>query len=96
MKIQEEYKKKLVSAEEAVKVIKSGDLIDWSSFNGQPVVLDQALAARKENLTTFTFASQVLGLSREGNVSTSSITPAYECYERNHDRNSAIYPGCFS
>ena len=44
------YKAKLVSPEEAVKVVKSGDWVDYGSFTGQTVALDKALAARKEEL----------------------------------------------
>ncbi|NLX02888.1 MAG: acetyl-CoA hydrolase [Syntrophomonadaceae bacterium] len=44
----EEYKRKLVSAEEAVKVVKSGDIVDYGFFCGKPVVCDQALAKRTE------------------------------------------------
>ncbi len=45
-----EYQSKLVSAAEAVRVIKSGDWIDYGSMNGQIVSLDQALAERKDEL----------------------------------------------
>lgn len=45
------YESKLVSAEEAVKVVKSGDWVDYSFCLGQPVALDKALAARKDELT---------------------------------------------
>lgn len=45
------YKEKLCTAEEAVKSVKSGDWIDWANFNGQPVELDKALAARKGELS---------------------------------------------
>lgn len=44
------YQAKLVSPEEAVKVVKSGDWVDYGSFTGQTVALDKALAARKEEL----------------------------------------------
>jgi len=44
------YKEKLVTADEAVKKVKSGDWIDWAMFNGKPVELDKALAARKDEL----------------------------------------------
>ncbi|HPJ33557.1 MAG TPA: acetyl-CoA hydrolase/transferase C-terminal domain-containing protein [Spirochaetota bacterium] len=44
------YKEKLCSAEEAVKAVKPGDWIDWANFNGRPVELDKALAARKDEL----------------------------------------------
>jgi len=46
----DEYRSKLVSAEEAVKVVKSGDWIDWGQTLSNPVALDAALAARKEEL----------------------------------------------
>jgi len=57
--IQAEYKKKLVSAEEAVKVVKSGDWIDYSHNIGQPIALDKALAARcdEADLTGLKFRS---------------------------------------
>lgn len=45
------YKEKLRSAEEAVSFIKSGDWVDYGMFNGKPVACDQALAARKEELS---------------------------------------------
>ncbi|KAA8674952.1 acetyl-CoA hydrolase/transferase family protein [Clostridium sp. HV4-5-A1G] len=41
-----EYKKKLVSADEAVKVIKSGDRVHYGLFNGLVFDLDRALAKR--------------------------------------------------
>ena len=44
---QEEYKKKLVTAEEAVSMVKSGDRVDFPLDNsGGPVVISEALAAR--------------------------------------------------
>src|SRR5512145_883422 len=46
----EMYREKLVTAEEAVKKVKSGDWIDWAMFNGKPIELDKALAARKDEL----------------------------------------------
>ena len=46
----EEYCRKLRTPEEAVRVVKSGDWIDYTSSLGMPVVLDRALAARKEEL----------------------------------------------
>lgn len=48
--IHEEYKRKLVSADEAVKVIKSGDRIHYGLFNGLVYGLDKALAKRAEEL----------------------------------------------
>ncbi len=45
-----EYKQKLVKPEEAVKVVQPGDWVDYGSFSGSVVVLDRALAARKDEL----------------------------------------------
>lgn len=45
-----EYKAKLVSAEQAVKVVKSGDWVDYNFALAQPISLDRALAARKDEL----------------------------------------------
>lgn len=50
MSYQDEYKKKLVSADEAVKVVKSGDWVDYTWSTNHPVELDKALAARKDEL----------------------------------------------
>ncbi len=50
MNYKEEYKKKLVTPEEAVKIVKSGDWVEYGSFSGSVVVLDKALAARKDEL----------------------------------------------
>ena len=45
------YKEKLRTAEEAMKVVKPGDWIDYAMFNGKPIACDQALAARKDELS---------------------------------------------
>ena len=50
MGYQELYKQKLTTAEEAVKVIQSGDWVDYTWSTSHPVALDQALAARKDEL----------------------------------------------
>jgi 4-hydroxybutyrate CoA-transferase len=46
----DDYKKKLVSAEEAVSVVKSGDRVYISGNAATPYVLMKALAARKDEL----------------------------------------------
>ena len=46
----EEYKSKLRTPEEAVKVVKDGDWVDYTSTLGKPVLLDQALAKRRDEL----------------------------------------------
>lgn len=45
-----EYQKKLRTPEDAVRVVKSGDWIDYTSCLGKPVLLDRALAGRREEL----------------------------------------------
>ncbi len=47
----EEYQKKLVSADEAVKAVHSGDWIDYGWCNGTADALDKALAKRTDELT---------------------------------------------
>lgn len=45
-----EYNAKLTTPEEAVKVIKSGDWVDYGCLHAYPALLDRALADRKEEL----------------------------------------------
>ena len=45
-----EYAEKFVTAEEAVKVVKSGDWVDYGWTTITPVALDKALAARADEL----------------------------------------------
>ena len=44
------YKEKTVSAAEAVKIVKDHDWVDYGMATSQPIVLDKALAARKDEL----------------------------------------------
>ncbi|MEE0741215.1 MAG: butyryl-CoA:acetate CoA-transferase [Emergencia sp.] len=50
MNYKELYQQKLTTPEEAVKVVKSGDWVDYGWCTNHPVVLDRALAARKDEL----------------------------------------------
>ncbi|MDH7478933.1 MAG: acetyl-CoA hydrolase/transferase C-terminal domain-containing protein [Syntrophomonadaceae bacterium] len=50
MSYAEEYRRKLVTPEEAVKVVKSGDFIDYGFGHTKPIALDAALAKRKDEL----------------------------------------------
>ncbi len=50
MGFKEEYAKKLVSADEAVKIIKSGDWVDYGWCNNTVDALDKALAKRTDEL----------------------------------------------
>ncbi len=48
----EQYRAKLKSPDEAVKLVKDGDWVDYGSNNSFPHILDQALAKRKDELGT--------------------------------------------
>ena len=50
MNVYEEYQKKLVTAAEAVKLVKNGDWVDYSQTCSFPEALDEALAARRDEL----------------------------------------------
>ena len=50
MNVQTMYQEKLTTAEQAVKVVKSGDWVDYGWCTNHPVALDKALAARKDEL----------------------------------------------
>ncbi len=45
-----EYAEKLRTPEEAVRVVKNGDWVDYTSTLGKPVLLDRALSKRKDEL----------------------------------------------
>ena len=50
MDFQALYNSKLTTAEEAVKVVKSGDRVDYTWCTSHPVAQDKALAARQNEL----------------------------------------------
>lgn len=50
MNFESEYRQKLTSADEAVKIINSGDWVDFGWCTGTPDLLDQALARRTDEL----------------------------------------------
>lgn len=50
MSYQDLYQQKLTTPEEAVKIVKSGDWVDYGVFAGQPTALDKALSGRKDEL----------------------------------------------
>ncbi|MGI6182113.1 MAG: butyryl-CoA:acetate CoA-transferase [Agathobaculum sp.] len=54
------YQQKLTTADEAVKVVKSGDWVDYGWCVGTPDVLDQALAKRLPDLYDVNFRGGVL------------------------------------
>lgn len=50
MSVYSEYKSKLRTADEAARLVKSGDWVDYASMNGFPKTLDAALAKRRDEL----------------------------------------------
>lgn len=46
MSLKELYNQKLCSADEAVKHVKSGDVVEYGAFNGKPILCDIALSKR--------------------------------------------------
>lgn len=55
-----EYRQKLVSADEAVKVVKSGDWVDYGWCTGTPDALDKALAKRTDELNNINLRGGIL------------------------------------
>lgn len=55
------YREKLVTAEEAVKIVKPGDRVHYGLFGGIVRELDQALALRTEELTDVTVYATIWG-----------------------------------
>lgn len=60
MNYAEEYQQKLVTADEAVKIIKSGDWVDYGWCTGTPDALDKALARRTDELTDVNLRGGIL------------------------------------
>lgn len=54
MKLMEEYRNKLKTAEQAVSGIQPGDTVDYVGMSGAPVELDRAIAARAGELNNVT------------------------------------------
>lgn len=60
MDIKQMYQEKLVTAEEAAKVVKSGDWVDYGWTTGTPVAVDKAIAKRMPELTDVNFRGGIL------------------------------------
>ncbi|HPO14765.1 MAG TPA: acetyl-CoA hydrolase/transferase C-terminal domain-containing protein [Candidatus Hydrogenedentes bacterium] len=54
-----EYQKKLISAEDAAAMIKSGDIVDYYAFNASSQYVDAALAKRVNELENVTIRSEL-------------------------------------
>ena len=60
MNFQTMYNEELTSAEDAVKVVNSGDWVDYGWCTGTPVALDAAMAKRLPELTDVNFRGGIL------------------------------------
>ncbi len=60
MGYEEQYSKKLVSAEKAAEVVKDGDWVDYGWAVGTPVKVDQAIAKRLPSLKDVNFRGGIL------------------------------------
>ena len=50
MSLLSEYRRKLKTPDDAVKVVRSGDWVDYGMNSNLPELLDEALAKRKDEL----------------------------------------------
>jgi butyryl-CoA:acetate CoA-transferase len=82
---QEEYKSKLVTPDEAVKVVKSGDWVEYGTFTGQVVELDKALARRKDEL----FDVKIRSMGRVGMPEVALVDPENEHFSFHSSHMSA-------
>lgn len=96
MNWQEEYKRKLVTPQEAVKVVKSGDSVYFTSGR-EAVALGLALAARKEELEnvkiTVPTAARDFGWYDAGWDSSFEVTVGY-CFGRGAARSALDEKRC--
>lgn len=99
----QEYKQKLITAEQAASQIKSGDRILYAVFAGRPADFDIALAKRKEEL--FDVQITQCGGNQLGPASTAYADPSGQHFTNNswffdgidrklHDRDMMYYHPC--
>ena len=82
MTAQEEYRAKLRTPEQAVQAVKSGDWVDYTTSLGFPILLDAALAKRRDELTDVKIRGNLLF----GPIQAVECDPAREhfCYNSWH------------
>lgn len=98
MKLTNEYQGKVVTPEQAVQVVQSGDWVDFGFGMGQPILLDAALAKRKGELQDVKIRGglalaprQVVACDTERETFTYASWH-FSGYERQlHDRNLCNY-----
>lgn len=69
-----EYRDKLCSPEEAVQAVKSGDWVDYTTSLGKPVLLDRALAKRRDELIDVKIRGNLI----DGPIETAECDPTQE------------------
>lgn len=79
---QTKYLNKLVSAEEAVKKINSGDWVDYGNFQCAPITLDIALSKRTESLKDVKI--RAVGFPGLASVATADPSGESFCYNNWH------------
>lgn len=79
MDFKDEYKQKLRTPEEAVKLINDGDWVDYTSALGFPKLLDTALAARKDELHDVNIRGNLI----VGPVKVAECDPTHEHFTYN-------------
>ena len=82
MTAQEEYRAKLRTPEQAVRAVNSGDWVDYTTSLGFPILLDAALARRREELTDVKIRGNLIF----GPIQTVECDPTREhfCYNSWH------------
>ena len=82
MTAQEEYRAKLRTPEQAVRAVKSGDWVDYTTSLGFPILLDAALAKRRDELTDVKIRGNLIF----GPIQTVECDPTREhfCYNSWH------------
>lgn len=79
MSIYDEYRNKLRTADAAVGAVKSGDWVDYTTGNGFPKALDEALARRRDELKD---------VKVRGNLLKGSVLQAFSRCKCSHDIRS--------
>ena len=82
MTVLEEYRAKLRTPEQAVRAVNSGDWVDYTTSLGFPILLDAALAKRREELTDVKIRGNLIF----GPIQTVECDPTREhfCYNSWH------------
>lgn len=83
-KIQEEYEKKIITADEAASLVKSGDYLHYGLFTGVVVDFDTALAKRTEELEDVTICATMWSYSTPPAVLSADPEAKHFLYSSSH------------